>query len=330
MKTEHGVEERAGPVEHEPFFWSYIPRDQLRRLVAMGREKGLDEPIEEILGQRAGSGYYRKLLDEDRGDFSFLWDVPSDGKVLDFGSGWGTTALALARRISGLVALDATRENLDFARLRAREAGQENILFVHVEPLERFRFPCAAGSFDGVVLIGILEWVGNVFRKGSPDDLQIRFLKEIHEVLKPGGSIYLAIENRFGAPYWLGQPDPHAHVPFLSLLPRWAANAVSFLVRGQPYRTYTHSCRKLRKILKEAGFDDLHFYVSLPDYRSPRALLPLDEPRAIGFWLRNNFVPRRRMHYLQAGMLWLIASLRLLPLLVPDFVVVAHRGPSTP
>ena len=319
-----GIKRRAEETENESFFWSYIPRDEMRRLVALGREKGLEQPIEEILGQRPASGYYRKLLDDDRGDFGFLWDVPADGKVLDFGSGWGTTALALARQVSGLLALDATRENLDFAQLRAREAGQENIVFVHAEPLEHLRFPCAQASFDGVVLIGILEWVGNEQGTGSPDDLQIRFLKEIHEVLKPGGLIYLAIENRFGGPYWFGRPDPHAHVPFLSLLPRWAANAVSLLVRGQPYRTYTHSHGKLRKLLREAGFDDLRFYVSLPDYRSPHVLLPLEEPKAVRFWLKNSFVPRRRMSYLQAAMLWLAASLHLLPLLVPDYVVVAR------
>lgn len=325
MKTDRIVEQQTEQADDRPFFWSYIPRDEMQRLVVMGREKGLDEPIEEILGQRQAASYYRALLDEDRGDFSFLWDVPPDAKVLDFGSGWGTTALALARRFSGLLALDATRENLEFARLRARQAGQENILFVHVEPLEHFQFPCAAGSFDGVVLIGILEWVGESCRNRTPEDLQIRFLREIHKVLKPGGSIYLAIENRFGAPYWLGRPDPHALVPFLSLLPRWGANAFSLLVRKRPYRTYTHSYGKLRKLLKEAGFADFHFYLSLPDYRSPHALLPLEEPRAIRFWLKNTFVPRRRMHYLQAGLLWLIASLHLLPWLVPDFAVIAHR-----
>jgi SAM-dependent methyltransferase len=325
MNFRRSVEQQIEEAEDKPFFWSYISREEMQRLVVMGREKGVEEPIEEILGPRPAAGYYRALLDEDRGDFSFLWDVPPDAKVLDFGSGWGTTALALARRFSGLLALDATRENLEFARLRAREAGRENILFVHVEPLERFQFPCAPGTVDAVVLIGILEWVGESSRKGTPQDLQVRFLREIHKVLKRGGSIYLAIENRFGAPYWLGRPDPHAHVPFFSVLPRWAANVLSLLVRGRPYRTYTHSYGKLRKLLKEAGFADFQFYLSLPDYRSPHVLLPLAEPRAIRFWLKNSFVPQRRMHYWQAGMLWLIASLHVLPWLVPDFAVVARR-----
>lgn len=325
MKADRIVEQRTEQAEEGRFFWSYIPRDEMQRLVQIGREKGLDEPIEEILGRRPASGYFRALLAEDRADFGFLWNIPSEGHVLDFGSGWGTISLALARRYSALLALDATRENLEFARLRAREAGQENILFIHAEPLEYFQFPCAAGSFDAVVLIGILEWVGNTWGKGAPRDLQIRFLKEIHKVLKPGGSIYLAIENRYGAPYWLGQPDPHAHVPFLSLLPRWAANAFSLLVRRQPYRTYTHSYGKLRKLLKEAGFDNFRFYISLPDYRKPQALLPLGEPRAVRFWLKHNFVPRRHIHYLQAGILWLLASLHMLPWLVPDFAVIAHR-----
>lgn len=308
------------------FFWSYVSKEKMTRLLSIARSRGLSEAIEEVIGKSTAQHYLRQLLSEKRGDFSSLLPVPPSGTILDYGCGWGTISIALSRRFRKILAFDATRENLEFARMRMQAEQRSNILLVQVEPLENSRFPCAPGSVDCVILVGILEWVGNTVLEGSPREMQIRFLQEIRRTLRPNGCIYLAIENRFGAPYWLGRPDPHAFVPFLSLLPRCLANFWMLRRKGRPYRTYTHSHRALERILEAAGFDRYRFYYPATNYRWPSALIPIEDPSAVRRWIRTAFIPRRRTHYLYAALLWLIASLHLLPFLTPDFVVIANRS----
>ena len=306
-----------------PFFWSYISREEMTRLVSIASSRGAREAAEDVFGSSPSQKFLRNLLREERGDFGFLLPVPSTGRILDFGCGWGTTSIALSFRFRNILGFDATLENLEFARLRMQEEQRTNILFVQVEPLENSHLPCAPGSLDCVILVGVLEWVASSTSSGSPEKMQMQFLKDIRGLLKPGGSIYLAIENRFGAPYWLGRPDPHTYVPFLSLLPRRIANSLMMFLKGCPYRTYTHSHRNLAAILRKVGFEDLRFYLPVTDYRWPQTLIPLDKPAAVRCWLRNAFIPRRRIHYLYAALLWLMTSFRLAAFLAPDFIVIA-------
>ncbi len=306
-------------------YWSYISRSLLVKLVEVAQNEGVKTAFEKVLSPLKEKDYLLRLLDEGRGDFRFLLPAASSGCVLDLGSGWGGVTLPLSRQFQQVVAVDATRENLEFLVCRAREAQRSNILFLRIDPLEHSKLPFPDGTFSAVILNGLLEWVGSGPSIESPRAFQVRLLQEVRRVLRSDGCVYVGIENRFGAMYWLGQRDPHAQIPFVSLLPRPAANLLSYVLRRKPYRNYTYSYNGLKRLLREAGFGNLEFYAPLPSYGDPRVMIPLAMGPCLRYWVRNVMLPRRRVHRIYGAGLLLLSLLGIHPYFVPDFSVVARQ-----
>jgi cyclopropane-fatty-acyl-phospholipid synthase len=83
--------------------------------------------------------------------------LPSAGRLLDIGSGWGGLALTLARQAPGLEVLGVTlsQEQLAVARRRAAEAGlSDRVRF------ELCDYRDVEGPFDRIVSVGMFEHVG--------------------------------------------------------------------------------------------------------------------------------------------------------------------------
>jgi SAM-dependent methyltransferase len=311
-------------------YWSYIPRPLANQLVEAAKSEGSDAAFERVLASLDYKEFLARMLDERRGDFRFVLPASPGGCVLDLGSGWGANTLALSRQFQSVVAVDSTKENLRFTTCRIRDSGRSNVRFVCCDPLEGAQLPFREGVFDGVVLSGVLEWIGTGSREGSPRELQLRLLRYLKSLLKPEGCLYVGIENRFYALYWLGKKDPHAGVPFLPLLPKKAANAVSRLVRGEPYRTYIYSYRELDELLHEAGYSETEFYTPIPSYHEPRAVLPLAKKTYLSYWGRAIFLPRTYQQEVQVAALQTVNWLGSLPTLTADFAVVAGASKLHP
>ena len=92
-------------------------------------------------------------------------------------------------------------------------------------------------------------------------------LKDFHRILKPGGHVYVGIENRIGYVYFLGGRD-HGGLRFTSLMPRPIADIYSRLIKRQPYRAYTYSLLGYKNLLKKAGYSQIDFYATIPSYRN--------------------------------------------------------------
>jgi ubiquinone/menaquinone biosynthesis C-methylase UbiE len=107
--------------------------------------------------------------------------IDAGESVLDLGSGTGTLAIELARRVPGarVTGLDADAEILSRARRKAAEAGRE------VEFVEGFStaLPFPDASFD--VALSTL-----FFHHLARDD-KLRTIAELVRVLKPGGRLHV-------------------------------------------------------------------------------------------------------------------------------------------
>ena len=132
--------------------------------------------------------------------------------------------------------------------------------------------PFASGSFSLVTMNGVLEWVGEWDRSRPPTDVQLDVLARVHELLRPGGTLYLAIENRFGLELLYRRKD-HNKLYWTSFMPRTAADLLTRLLKHKPYRTYTYGRAGLEALVREAGFAAVDFYCPWPRYQDPEVIV---------------------------------------------------------
>jgi SAM-dependent methyltransferase len=113
-------------------------------------------------------------------------------KVLEVGLGYGTLGQRIAEAGADYLGLDIAAEPVRNMNERLRMSGlpgraiQGNVL----------RCPAGDDSFDAVVSIGCFHHTGDVQR----------CIDETHRVLKPGGSAYIMVYNRFSYRQWYRWP----------------------------------------------------------------------------------------------------------------------------
>lgn len=276
-----------------------------RRLLARSPEVGWREAFREVLAElppNEAAYLERYVCASCRGLLLDVLDFPADAVALDHGCGWGNIASHLARRSSHVVAMDLVKHRARFAALRAAQDGMP-----HVHPVvggDYEKLPFATDLFDVVVVNGVLEWVPCVL-PGEPQHVQETRLREILRVLKPGGQVLIAIENRFWWRYFRGQGEAHTGIKGAALVPRPFANLLARWQKRPPFRTYTYSLRGMERLLQRQGFGRVDAYVALPEYNFPATLVPAHSPTAIAAYLRSRRQgPARFEHFLGAVGLW--------------------------
>ena len=246
--------------------------------------------------------FKRNIIQPSRGAFKFLLNLNKKTKVLDIGCGYGAISTAIAPHVKQVVGIDPDSNRLMFTQKRAQLSNIKNLKTIKTK--SGIKLPFTKDSFDLVIINGVLEWVPTT-TTGNPKKDQLKFLKEVKRVLKPGGQVYLGIENRFGYPYFLGKPDDHSHLLFASLLPRFLANFYSQITKDKPYRTYTHSWWGYRSLFRQAGLNILNTYYPSPNYKyiehiyshqmnrnhSPDSFLNLVRNLILSPWFLKIFAP---------------------------------------
>jgi ubiquinone/menaquinone biosynthesis C-methylase UbiE len=157
----------------------------------------------------------------------------SGARVLEVGTGSGAIAASL---------VDAVGPT---GRVEAVDVVDERVVTdgVHFTRVEGTEVPFEDGSFDVVISNHVIEHVGDRSE-------QLRHLRELRRVLRPGGWAYLAMPNRWRV------VEPHFKLPLLSWLPRRLRSGyVRLAGRGERYDCDPMSRRELRVLVAEAGLE---------------------------------------------------------------------------
>lgn len=274
-----GIADMGGDIP----YYGEVPRERMQSIVREAKEKGWKRTLVDHFFV-SYNFLYQIAAYETRADWLYMLDLGRQDLVLDVGSGWGTEAVPLAKNTGMVVALDGTIERLQFVMARAGQEKAENVVGVRGSILAP---PLAPEQFDLVVMNGVLEWMGLADEEEDPLSLQRRALKNVFNLLKKGGRLYLGIENSHGFKYLLGEPDDHTGVKNITFLSREDADKLMREITGRPYRTYTHSYSGYAGLLKEAGFNKVDFYNPIPDYKIMTAFVPLSEGMAYKYYLEN-------------------------------------------
>jgi len=299
-------------------YWGEIPLLQMREVnrraaVSSWRSALLDSTEPSV--QKAAE----MILNTERANWHYMLNLPAASRILDIGAGTGTNSHALAMRFDEVVALEPVEERIEFMRHRF---AQEQLSKVKIVQSSLWKLPFPEKSFDVVVMNGVLEWVAEG-QSGDPGEIQLRALRKMLSLLKPGGFLYVGIENRMCPEFLVGYLDPHCRMPYVTILPRpiahWYARRKGKL---NGYRNYIYSSWGYRRLLRRAGFTEVDAYVALPSYNHPRAFVPLKN-NVFEYYCRN-FNPvqgsgLRRVTY------ELLLRVGLLKHMEDSFVLLARR-----
>lgn len=173
--------------------------------------------------------------------------------VLEIGSGCGAITRYLGESGARVLALEGSERRARITRARTRDLGHVTVL---AESFERFATP---HRFDVVTLIGVLEYAAQFVSGPSP---AMHMLRKAAELLKPGGRLVIAIENRFGLKYFAGADEDHVGQRMFGIEDRYRPNGV---------RTYGRA--ELSGLLRRAGFDQVRTMAAFPDYKLPVSIV---------------------------------------------------------
>jgi len=154
-------------------------------------------------------------------------------RVLEVGTGSGAIAASLAEAVGPTGHVEA----VDVVDERVVKDG------VRFTQVEGTRVPFEDGSFDVVISNHVIEHVGDRAE-------QLRHLRELRRVLRPGGWAYLAMPNRWRV------VEPHFKLPLLSWLPPGLRSGyVRLAGRGERYDCDPMSRRELWALVAEADLE---------------------------------------------------------------------------
>ena len=301
-------------------YWGEYPAETMDRLLDVCRSKGWQEGLKEFF-QARDPDYFEYLTDKRRANWSYLISLPEAGRVLDAGCGWGALTFPLADRFGDVYGLDIVPQRSAFVKMRAQQDNVRGVLPVCGQ-LTRLPFP--DDFFDLAVLNGVLEWIPST-EDGDPLKVQEAALREVCRVLRPGGVMYLAIENRWAAINFLGFRDAHSGLRFAPVLPRALANIYSRIARGKDFREFTYTYAEHRKILRRTGFGRACFYAPLPTYRRFYYFLPVEDSRRVRFFLEKLVWSRNRLQRFFVAVTSRFRLYRFVKHFVPDFSIVAQK-----
>ncbi len=175
------------------------------------------------------------------------------GSLLEIGAGCGALTGLFCEKVSRVLALEYSPRRAGITALR--HAGRSNLEII-VGGFQDFE---TTEQFDYVTIIGVLEYAAEFYGGRNPYE---SFLKRAHQLLRPGGHLLLAIENKIGLKYLTGAAEDHTGRAFDSIY-------------NYPYskNVRTFSRTELAALLGAADFRHLDWYYPLPDYKLPHAVL---------------------------------------------------------
>ena len=231
---------------------------------------------------------YKIITDSNRSDFLYLLDIKKNNLVLDVGAGWGQISISLSN-FCDVVALEGNLEKMHIIKEIAKQENRNNIQYVATNIFDDI---FENEQFDFIILNDILKLINVIPKEITSFNIQEKIFQIAYNLLKPGGILYIGIENKYGLKYLLGEKDDHTGLEDFVYLNKNSIESFSKSVTGNPLFSLTQSKKNYEKMLKISGFENIDFFASLPDFRLPRLILNSADDSSIQFAQNNlEFIP---------------------------------------
>ena len=179
--------------------------------------------------------------------------LPSDASVLEVGCGCGAVTRFLGEKVAHVLALEGSPRRAAITRARTRDLDTVSVLCASFEKV------VFSGTYDVIVCNGVLEYAPLFVDHGDPAR---EFLRLLTSLLKPGGCLIVAIENKLGLRYFSSGREEHTNIMFDGLegYARFSGGPITF------------GFSELHGMLREhCAF--VETLLPLPDYKLPSAIV---------------------------------------------------------
>ena len=259
--------------------------DNPEAFLGLAEKDGWRSALEKLFGPTS-PGLLRAIA-PNRTAWAYQFDITSQTRVLDLGAGTGGVSCRLAQTCN-VVSADKSPVNSAFVQIRAAQEELHQLQSICTDAVD---LPFADEQFDLVCMIGSFEWIPSSWPEEDPESIHRHTLQEIFRILKPGGALFLGIENRNYLGYAFGILEPHARIKHVAYLNRERANQLSLDIRNQPFLEYTYSKEECHDLLQSAGFDGVKGYWLRPDYSTPNYIIPLDNDNILKYFIEERLNP---------------------------------------
>lgn len=179
-------------------------------------------------------------------------EITSEDTVLEIGSGMGAVTGAIARKAKRVDCIELSKRRSMVNAYRHKDMDNIEIFVGNFQDIR------IGKTYDVITLIGVLEYAGYYIEDEKPFET---FLNKVKGCLKPGGRLYIAIENRLGMKYFAGYNEDHLAKPFVG---------IEGYQGEEKIRTFSYS--EIRRLLNGCGFGELCFAFPFPDYKLPQVI----------------------------------------------------------
>lgn len=201
-------------------------------------------------------------LSRQRENITETMELKDTDEVLEIGSGMGAITGALARRCKSVDCVELSKRRSLVNAYRHKDMDNINIIVGNFQDVRLEK------KYDVVTLIGVFEYAQYYIDDKEP---YTAFLKKIGKILRPGGRLYIAIENKLGMKYFAGRNEDHTGVPF---------RGIEGYDRNDRVRTFSKS--QLQNMLAKTDYRDVSFYYPFPDYKLPTVIYDEDTIKTMG------------------------------------------------
>lgn len=288
-----------------------------------GKDLYSDGNVEEELLELAVSGYDFEMLMKNDCKWPILYHLSPArenivewlpiGKtetVLEIGSGCGAITGALSRKAAKVTCIELSKRRSLINAYRHRDDENIEILLGNfIDVYEKL-----TGTYDYITLIGVLEYAQSYVGGEKPAQKLLEMAKKL---LKPGGKIIVAIENKYGLKYWAGCKEDHVGKFYKSMEGYEAADGV---------RTYSKG--ELEEMTKDCAFAESVFYYPYPDYKFPTMIYSDSYLPQAGELSNNirNFDMDRIMNFDETKVFDNIVRDGLFPVFSNSFLLILEKG----
>ena len=176
------------------------------------------------------------------------YEWKKDAEVLEVGSGCGAVTGAICEKAAHVTCIELSKQRSLINAYRNKKYDNLEIL------VGNFNDIVFDKKYDYITLIGVLEYATYYTQTSN---CFVDFLVRLKKVLKPGGKLLIAIENKFGMKYWAGSAEDHTG--------RFFDGIMGYTHTDAKVRTFSKD--ELIHMITEAEFSHYKFYYPFPDYK---------------------------------------------------------------